>query len=122
MTKYTWQILDNWVFFNVEVDLLMSRVGFLLALVFIVAFAAFLNLVLSSSNILEALFWAEVLLVSCIFGLVVAASALKLPIGFVYGFFLLNATAVEAAIGMVLVLKVVHAGLSVHFSQLNAVY
>lgn len=122
MVKYTWQILDNWTFFNVELDILTSRVGFLFALVFVISFLSFLNLVLSSSNILEGLFWAEVLLVSSIFGLVLAAAALKLPIGFVYGFFLLNATAVEAAIGMVLVLKVVHSGLSVQYSQLNTVY
>lgn len=122
MVKYTWQILDNWTFFNVELDILTSRVGFLFALVFVISFLAFLNLVLSSANVLEGLFWAEVLLVSSIFGLVLSAAALKLPVGFVYGFFLLNATAVEAAIGMVLVLKVVHSGLSVQYSQLNSVY
>lgn len=117
----SWQILDNWdTLFND--GLIASRVGLVLLFAFVVCLTAFLNLVFSASNVLEVLFWTEVLLIGSVFAVATAAAALQLPVGFVYGFFLLNATAVEAAVGMAIVVRLLHLEKSIMLTSLRQIF
>lgn len=61
-------------------------------------------------------------LVSSIFGLAAAAAIMQAPNGFVYCFFLLNTTAVEAAVGMSIIIRLLHTGRAVSFSEMRTLY
>jgi NADH:ubiquinone oxidoreductase subunit K len=82
---------------------------------FFIIFIAVDSLFFRSQSVLEVIFWAELLLVTSIFGISSVCFICNLPLGNVYGIFLLLATAAEAAVGILVVLESSNCGVSQNF-------
>lgn len=115
-----WQVMDSWTLIDFGLSFSFNaRIELVLGFFLIVSFVSFLNLVFRTNTVLEVLFWSELLLITSIGGMVAVSSFFGTTETLASGVLLLTATAVEAAIGMMLVLETSNLGVSQKFENLT---
>ncbi len=81
--------------------------------------AGCIGLIWRSTNVLMVLIYGELILVSLFLGFVIVAKYWTGPDGYIYALFILNAAAVESAIGLALMLNLYRSNGLISFSSLR---